>query len=98
MTGLADAAHALSEIDAARSAARDQLDSLLDGLSDEDLQRVREFEIDGETMPYSYAELFAHLALHERGHHGDVTTLFYQLGVSADTQLEYRFHLGRTPV
>jgi hypothetical protein len=35
------------------------------------------------------------LLLHERGHHGDVTTLFWQLGVDAETQLEYRFHLGR---
>ena len=31
------------------------------------------------------------------GHHGDVTTLFWQLGFDPETVLEYRFHLGRQP-
>ena len=39
--------------------------------------------------------MITHLLLHERGHHGDVTTLFWQLGFDTETVLEYRFHLGR---
>ena len=98
MKGWANVASALPEIDAARSLAREEIDSLLGRLSDEQLQQMREFEIDGEKMPYRCAELLTHLALHERGHHGDVTTLFWQLGIDADTALEYRFYLGRKPV
>jgi uncharacterized damage-inducible protein DinB len=43
----------------------------------------------------SRGELVLHLLLHERGHHGDVTTLFWQLGIEPDIGLDYRFHLGR---
>jgi hypothetical protein len=61
------------------------------------LHRVREFDIDGAAIPYSYAELLTHLALHERGHHGDLTTLFYQLRMEIERPVEYRFHLEREP-
>jgi uncharacterized damage-inducible protein DinB len=49
--------------------------------------------VDGEMLPYSRGELLTHLLLHERGHHGDVSTLFYQLGIEPDMRVEYRFHL-----
>ena len=88
----------LGEIDAARAGFRRRIDTLLDGLSDEELQAMRTFVIDEDKMPYSYAELLTHVALHERGHHGDVTTLFWQLGIDADREFDYRFHLGRTPL
>ncbi len=68
----------------------------MESLSDEELQEIRTFDIDGEKIPYSYGELLAHVALHERGHHGDVTTLFSQLGIEADAAFEYRFLLGRS--
>jgi uncharacterized damage-inducible protein DinB len=98
MKGWREAVRTLQEADAARSLARGQVDSLLGRLRSEELQEMRQFNIDGESMPYSYSELLTHLALHERGHHGDVTTLFYQLGIGGDTLLDYRFHLGRSPV
>jgi uncharacterized damage-inducible protein DinB len=52
-------------------------------------------DVDGDPIQYSRGELITHLLLHERGHHGDVTTLFWQLGLEPETLLEYRFHLGR---
>ena len=77
-----------------RSSARADLQSFLDSLSDDELVKVQDFDIDGDTIRYSCAELLTHLLLHERGHHGDVTTLFYQMGLETP-MLEYRFHLGR---
>ena len=88
----------VAEIDSARAAFRRKIDALLAGLSDDELSSVREFAIDGDRMPYSYAELLTHVALHERGHHGDVTTLFWQLGIEAETAFDYRFHLERKPL
>ena len=85
----------LADIDAARTAFRGKIDALLASLTDEELAAIRTFEIDGEKMPYSYSELLTHVAIHERGHHGDVTTLFWQLGIDDDTTFDYRFHLGR---
>lgn len=74
--------------DRVRAALRAQLDS-----DDEYLFTVHDFDIDGEPMAYSRGELLAHLLLHERAHHGDVTTLFYQLGIEPDRMLEYRFYV-----
>jgi uncharacterized damage-inducible protein DinB len=37
--------------------------------------------VDGETLVYSPADIFAHTLLHERQHHGDVHTLLHQLGI-----------------
>jgi uncharacterized damage-inducible protein DinB len=64
------------------------------GWSDEELSETHDVNIYGEPIRYSRSELIVHLLLHERGHHGDVTTLFWQLGIDAP-QLEYRFHLRR---
>jgi len=96
-SGVAEGIRTLAGADAARAAVRGQIDALLDSMNDDALQQAREFDIDGVRMPYSYAELLTHLALHERGHHGDITTLLYQLGLNPDRQLDYRFHLGRAP-
>lgn len=82
----------LEELEGYRSAARAEFQSFMDSLSDEDLEKVQDFNIDGSIIPYSNAELLTHLLLHERGHHGDVSTLLYQLGLEAPL-LEYRFHL-----
>ena len=49
---------------------------------------TRTYDEDGpETM--SLADILANLLLHERGHHGDFTTLFWQLGVDQPA-LDYR--------
>ena len=64
----------------------------LDSLSDYELLTLREMNIDGETLVYSPADIFAHTLLHERQHHGDVHTLLYQLGIEVPI-VEYRFSL-----
>ena len=76
-----------------RGHAREYLHSLGDG----ELLTPREMNVDGETLLYSPADIFVHVLLHERQHHGDVSTLLYQLGVEAPI-VEYRFSLpGNRP-
>jgi uncharacterized damage-inducible protein DinB len=82
----------LTEVQAYRERVRANFRAQLDG-DDGYLFTVQEFDIDGEPMAYSRAELLAHLLLHERAHHGDVTTLFYQLGIEPYMLLEYRFYV-----
>src|SRR5574341_97254 len=84
----------LEELETYRAEARQEFKSFLGSLSDTELLKVQDFDIDGDTVRYSYGELLTHLLLHERGHHGDLSTLFYQLGLETP-MLEYRFHLGR---
>ena len=83
------------QIDAHRRRTRDPLQSALASLTDAELRQRHDVDIDGDRIQYTRGELTTHLLLHERGHHGDVTTLFWQLGVDSETILEYRFHLGR---
>jgi uncharacterized damage-inducible protein DinB len=70
-----------AKLDGYREQGRTAVRELLGGLSDDELQREREYPLDGGYYSYSPAQLLTHLALHERGHHGDVNTLFYQLGL-----------------
>lgn len=83
------------QIDAQRRRTRAALQSHLEAWTDADLRELHDVDVDGEPLRYSRAELITHLLLHERGHHGDVTTLVWQLGLESETLLEYRFHLGR---
>ena len=83
------------QVEAQRRRTRDALQSHLAGWTDADLRELHEIDVDREPIRYSRGELIIHLLLHERGHHGDVTTLFWQLGLDSETPLEYRFHLGR---
>ena len=83
------------QLDAYRRRTREALRSNLDGWTDADLREPHRVDVDGEPIQYSRGELIIHLLLHERGHHGDVTTLFWQLGLDSETLLEYRFHLDR---
>jgi uncharacterized damage-inducible protein DinB len=71
---------------------RDHARVYLDSLSDDELMTPREMNVDGETLVYSLAEIFAHTLLHERQHHGDVHTLLYQLGIEVPI-VEFRFSL-----
>jgi uncharacterized damage-inducible protein DinB len=64
----------------------------LDELGDDELVTPREMNVDGETLVYSPADIFAHTLLHERQHHGDAHTLLYQLGIEVPI-VEYRFSL-----
>lgn len=81
------------ELDSYRRRVRDHARSYLDSLSDPELFARRPMNVDGETLEYSPAEILTHVLLHERQHHGDISTLLYQLGVEAPV-VEYRFMLG----
>ncbi len=84
------------ELDAYRDRVRGHARAYLDRLSDGELMAPRAMDIDGEEISYSPADIFAHVFLHERQHHGDVHTLLYQLGVDVPI-VEYRFSLpGRS--
>jgi uncharacterized damage-inducible protein DinB len=69
-------------VDGLRRQLRDEIGALLSELPDDELlvarHRVLEEVSDRATM--TIADVLLHLALHERGHHGDINTLLYQLG------------------
>jgi uncharacterized damage-inducible protein DinB len=98
-TNIGEIVQTLAEIDAEHASFRSKYDSLLASLSDTELMEIRTFDFgEGEKMPYSYSELITHVALHERGHHGDIITLFSQLGIGDDPAFDYRHHLRRMPL
>jgi uncharacterized damage-inducible protein DinB len=82
-------------IDVERSRTRQALRSGIERWPEGELQQMHEVAVYGSPVRHSQTELILHLLLHERGHHGDVTTLFWQLGIEAETAFEYRFHLRR---
>ena len=84
-----------SQIDTHRRRTRSALQSAIEKSTDADLRELSMVNVDGDPIPYSRSELIAHLLMHERGHHGDVTTLFWQLSLDSETLLEYRFYLRR---
>jgi uncharacterized damage-inducible protein DinB len=84
------------ELDAYRRQVRGHARAYLDSLGEEELLTPREMDVDGETLRYSLADIFVHVFLHERQHHGDVNTLLYQHGVEVPI-VEYRFSLPATP-
>ena len=54
---------------------------VLDGMTDEDLAQPSQTFGEGATaFTTSPTAILSHILLHERGHHGDVTTLLSQLG------------------
>jgi uncharacterized damage-inducible protein DinB len=83
------------ELEDYRRRVRRRFCEFLDSLSDSELIAPREMNIDGEPVWYSPAEIFVHVLLHERGHHGDINTLLYQLGLEP-TMVEYRFSLAKS--
>ena len=80
------------DIDQYRRKVRGHSRQYLDSLSDSELTTAREMDIDGESLMFSPADIFAHALLHEREHHGDISTLLYQMGVEPPI-VEYRFYL-----
>ena len=80
------------ELEDYRRRVRGRFREFIDSLSDDVLMSPREMNIDGEPMRYSPADIFVHVLLHEREHHGDLNTLLYQLGVEP-LIVEYRFSL-----
>lgn len=81
-----------AELDAFRRRVRDHARAYLDSLGDDELVTAREMSVDGEPRWYSPGDIFVHVFLHERQHHGDVNTLLYQLGIEIP-MVEYRFSL-----
>ena len=75
------------DLDDYRALTRSWLRAIVDGTSDDDLS-VPRFPITrpstegGAQLMASTGEIITHLLLHERGHHGDVSTLIHQLGGS----------------
>ena len=80
------------DLEAYRRRVRDHARDYLDSLGDGELLAPREMNVDGDTRVYSPADIFVHVLLHERQHHGDVNTLLYQLDVDIPI-VEYRFSL-----
>ncbi len=85
-------AESWEELDDYRRRVRSHAVEYLGSLNDQELVSGREMNVDGDTMRYSPAEIFVHVLLHERQHHGDLNTLLYQLGVEVPV-VEYRFSL-----
>jgi uncharacterized damage-inducible protein DinB len=83
------------ELNAYRLQTGDRLREFLNGCDERELSAVQTFDIDGEDMQYTRADLILHLVLHEVAHHGDVSTLMYQLGMEPWVP-GYRFHVSST--
>jgi uncharacterized damage-inducible protein DinB len=81
-----------NELDAYRRRVLGHAREYFDSLGDDELMRPREMNVDGMTMRYSPADIFAHASLHERQHHGDLNTLLYQLQIDIPI-VEFRFSL-----
>ena len=84
------------ELEDDRHRVRGHARAYLDRLDDGELSAPRDMNVDGTTLRYSPADIFAHVFLHERQHHGDLNTLLYQLGIEVPI-VEYRFSLPDRP-
>jgi uncharacterized damage-inducible protein DinB len=83
----------LAELDANYERARGRFRAYFDALSDEDLQVDRDVDTLDGVLRFTPAEVLAHVVWHERAHHGDVSTLFYQLGLAEKMpMIDYRFY------
>lgn len=81
-----------AELEAYRRRVRGHARVYLDSLGEGELVTPRDMNVDGETLRYCPVDIFVHVLLHERQHHGDVNTLLYQLGIDVPL-IEYRFSL-----
>ena len=75
-----------------RTRVRALFHSYLDSIDDTELHRVRPLDVDGEPIEYTPGEVLTNILLHERGHHGDLTTLMYQLGIDIPW-IDHRFYV-----
>jgi len=82
----------LTEVTAHRTRLVAGMHAFIEQHSDDELAEIREFIVRGEPARYSSGQLLAHALLHERGHHGDVSTLFYQLSIPIPP-MDFRWHL-----
>lgn len=61
---------------------------------DDVLYAKREYRLDDTPEQLSRADILTNLLLHERGHHGDLNTMFHQLGVRS-FYVDYRYFISR---
>jgi uncharacterized damage-inducible protein DinB len=84
-----------------RDRTRDWLRRVIDETPDDALAAETEVMFAGTApeMNVSVGAVLTHILLHERGHHGDVTTLFSQLGATPPgiDYLTYLFFKKRRP-
>lgn len=80
-----------TEMKAYRLRCRQAFSSALD-VPDEALYAKRRYDLGDGPDPemLSRADILANLVVHERGHHGDLNTLFHQLGIRSYF-IDYRF-------
>ncbi len=97
--GLGDMAHpgdegfaTWAEMAAYRELTRRAFRTALD-VDDAELYRKRAFDFGEGPESLSRADVLANLVIHERGHHGDISTLLYQLGIKAPV-VDYRYFLS----
>jgi uncharacterized damage-inducible protein DinB len=82
------------ELAALAEQVRKRFREKLAALSDDELQSDIEVTVYRERLKYTPAELLGNLVLHERGHHGDVNTLLYQLGLPEQGVPDYRWFVN----
>jgi uncharacterized damage-inducible protein DinB len=75
--------------DSLRATFRKALD-----VSDEELFTKKTWELEFGPEELSRADVLTNLLLHERGHHGDLSTLFHQLGIRS-LFVDYRFFVSK---
>jgi uncharacterized damage-inducible protein DinB len=84
-------------LDSFHQQARERLRVYQASLSDAALQTDRLVETYDEPLAYTPAEVLGNVLWHERGHHGDVSTLLYQLGLAEEMpMIDYRFYVSAT--
>jgi uncharacterized damage-inducible protein DinB len=83
----------LAELIANDSRARARFRECLASLSDDELQSDMDMVIYGQTLAYAPADILGNLVMHERGHHGDINTLFYQHGIDGGVP-DYRWYVN----
>lgn len=88
-----------ANLDPIRERTRGWLRRVIDDTPDSELnvRTASVLEPVGGSTPASVADVLAHILLHERGHHGDVTTLLTQLGATVGNSdyLVYRWFAQR---
>jgi uncharacterized damage-inducible protein DinB len=63
-------------------------------IDDATLHEKREWDFGDSKEMLSRGDILANLLIHERGHHGDLNTLFHQLGVKSYI-IDYRYFVSR---
>jgi uncharacterized damage-inducible protein DinB len=76
-------------------AVRKRFRAYFDSLTDDELTSDRDVPTHGgEVRRYTPGEVLAHILSHGRAHHGDLFTLFHQLGLDLSMPLiDYRYYI-----